>query len=334
MANLNTRRIRYKKMVNSIVIAMIVFCLLSMAGSAIIFSILFPRSELSPDSLELRYCDIDESKYPRKEVEFLSGKNTLHGCIYYTAGSPAIIVMAHGIRGGADSHLAEAQYFIDMGWSVFCFDGTGSRESNGNSTVGLSQMKLDLLAALDYLTNNYPTTPLLLYGHSMGAYSCASVLDDGYDVAGAVLISGFASTVDTMYYHARLKAGALALFGYPFLTLHNYVLFGEHADEYAIDSINSVDTPVLIIHGSQDQVIPLEISIYGKKDQISNDNVEFLIIEDEGRNRHSTAWLSTESALLHLHPDSITEFNRDKLHTTDEKFMEYINSFYLDSLKN
>lgn len=348
------RRKKHRKLAIGIIIFFFLFCLISMAACALLFGIMFGRNEIVPNTLELSYNETDKKLYPREDIRFPSGKNMLQAYYYPRDKSPGIIVMVHGIHGGADTHLSAAKFFLDMGWSVFCFDGTGTRQSEGRSTVGLSQMKLDLMSALDYLSSSYPSSPLLLYGHSMGAYASATVLNDRDDVCAAALLCGFESPAETMYYHATRYAGPFAALGYPFMRLYNSLIFGAEANESASDAISNTQTAVLICHGNNDEVIPEDISIYGQEQLISNPNVSRLLISEEYRNLHSSLWLSSEAAeyrtqllekldLLNreygndIPPEISSDFfsciDKEKLYGLDIQFMNEINSFFIEAIK-
>lgn len=290
------RRCNFKKLTICILTGILIFSLISMIGSAIVFNIMFARRDLTPDSLEWRYSDIDASDYPRSPLSFYSGQNKLQGYFYGTGQEDAIIIVAHGIGAGADSHLSEILDFVDRGWAVYSFSGTGSRESEGRSLIGFSQMKLDLLAAIDMIADAYPDKPIFLYGHSMGAYASATVLNDCPEVKGAVLVAGFNQPVETMYYHAELRVGPIAALEYPFLLLHNALVFADAANESAISAINGCNTPILVIQGSEDDAVPSEISIFGRREQITNANVHYVLIEETFRNQHSTVWRSYDAA--------------------------------------
>ena len=337
----------FKRMALGLLIALLIYAALSMLGAAVIFRAVFGRSERGALSVELRYADLDAELYPRQALRFASGKNTLQGYLYGADGGPGIVVVAHGLAGGADSHLAETKYFLDQGWRVFCFDGTGTRESEGRGTRGLSQMKLDLRAAIRFLEAEYPEAPLLLYGHSMGAYAAATVLNDCPEIRAAVCVSCFDSPVETMYYHSRRRVGALAATGYPFLVLWNRLLFGAEANESAAAAISETEVPVLVVQGSRDETVPEAISLFSRSEALRDPNAETLLVEQEPRNRHSTVWLSAESADYYLRKRQEADLLRrggvtaeekarfyedldyDRLYRLDEEVMDRIQRFFL-----
>lgn len=255
----------------------------------------FARRE--PVRLELSYSDLDAERYPRREVRFPSCGRMLDGCLYRAPSARGVIVIVHGFRGCAESHLGEMMRFVDGGWDVFTFDATGTRGSEGRSLRGLQQIKYDLVAAVEYLAGEEETSglPVVLYGHSMGAYAAAAVLGR-VRVAAAVCVAGFNAPVDTMRFQVRRYGGIPACVDIPLLYLHSRIVFGRDANASALDAINATDTPVLIVQGTRDDVVPDRISIYSHLHEITNPNTDVLTVSDEYRSGHSTLWLTQEAA--------------------------------------
>jgi hypothetical protein len=76
----------------------------------------FRRFDKPKFSGYLRYGDMDG--YERKVVRFKSGNNTLAGYICGEGHDKGLVVITHGLGGGAESYLSETRYFVDSGWRV------------------------------------------------------------------------------------------------------------------------------------------------------------------------------------------------------------------------
>lgn len=276
-----------RKVALTLVFILLFYIAGSVAAAFIVPRIIFTRTETVAESLE---AGITGYELSGREMRFKSGGNLLRGYYYGADNAKGLIVFVHGFRSGAMAHLPEIARFVSGGWSVFAFDGTGTRESEGSGTVGLPQMKYDLLCALDFIEAELPEMPVALYGHSQGAYAVASVLNDRQEIKAAVTVSGFDSPVDLMVYHARRQAGVLADLEMPFLALENYVTFGADGNERASESISSGNTPVLIISGDSDEVVPDELSI--ASGEISDPNARVLILPGG----HADLWFTREAA--------------------------------------
>ena len=285
-----------KRVIGFFLIFVFGFSALSMIFSAAVFGVLFRRVDSLDNYVEITYS-LAQPDYRREKISFRSGDNTLSGYLYSANAPKGLVIIAPGMNSNSDSHLAEIMCFYDHGYMSLAYDATGVCESEGSSTVGLQQSKRDLLAAIDYAKSNPKTAelPVYLYGHSLGGYAVAAVLGEA-DVEAAVCLSGFNSPVQTMHGKAKEYVGVLADIQYPFLYLQNRFVFGEDADARAVDAVNSVDTPILICRGDNDDTIPYELSLYSQKDDITNVNADFYEVDEDDRAGHTNLWLSGESA--------------------------------------
>ena len=211
-----------RRLVSVLLIVLFSFCALSVVGSVVAFRVLFQRTDNLDSVVTLRYSRIDSKRYPRQEISFLSGENRLRGYLY-GKGSKGVIVIAPGISSDSEAHLPEIMRFLDSGYTALTYDMTGVCRSEGESRVGLQQAKRDLLAAIDFVRQEQ--LPIYLYGHSLGAYAVAAVLDET-EVTAAICLSGFDSPVGMMHDSAKDYVGILADVEYPFLYLQNVLTFG------------------------------------------------------------------------------------------------------------
>ena len=325
---------RLKRVCIIFIVTVLSYVLVSMAGSVVVFNVIFARTN-TVNAYELTYNDIDSAKYPRSEVSFPSGGNKLFGCVYRQKGDcKGLVMVVNGINSCIDRHLPEIIWFIDRGYSVFTFENTGVGHSEGSSTVGITQARLDAAAAIDFIEkdNEFSKLPLLLYGHSLGGYAVATVLEDAPEVCAAVCVSGFDSPNKNMRYNAKKYVGFLADIQYPFMCLQNYFLFGDKSDVSAVSVINESEKPVMIVGGNSDDSVPSEISILSKADDITNQNAVVVEISEEYRGEHSTVWLSRESAEYLAETENPTDKKRANI--LDESFMNSVEEFYQKSIKS
>ena len=208
---------------------------------------------------------------------FYSGQNRLTAYIFGNENDRGLIVISHGLGGGAVSYMREIMYFVDNGWQVFAFDNTGSHNSEGRGTRGLPQSALDLNEALNYISNNLPDLPIMLYGHSWGGYAVTAVLNFDHEISAVVSLAGYAKPIEMLHEGARAMIGFIGSAAYPFLWLYQQFLFGNYSQLCAIEGINSVDTPVKIIHGRDDNVISYSgAGIIAHRERITNPNAVFV----------------------------------------------------------
>lgn len=284
-------KITKKKLVKRIVI--IFLCVIFLAyiiGSFFIvryvFHENFGRADIDEQSGYYRYEDYAD-KYDREEIHFNSRDNKLTGYIYGD-GDNGLVVVSHGLGGYSESYLSETLYFVDNGYTVLAYDNTGSGKSKGESTMGMAQSVIDLDAALDFAESDerLKDLPVFLYGHSWGGYAVTAILDFDHDIKASASVSGYSSPMDILFEQAQsMMVKPFAFIEYPFIWLNNKITFGSKANISAVDSINSTDTPVLIIHGTDDKVIEFDgASIISHKNEITNPNVEYKVMEGKGHN--------------------------------------------------
>ncbi|MGL6198644.1 MAG: alpha/beta hydrolase family protein [Lachnospiraceae bacterium] len=281
--------IKYKRIIY-IVLFLISFVVVSFIITHVVYSQNFVRVEMP------EYTDYDDQTgYDRELVEFKSGENTLQGYIYGDGNDKGLVVIAHGLGGGAESYITQTVQFVDAGWKVFSYDCTGSYRSEGTSTKGLPQSALDLHAALTYVEGQDWNLPIMLYGHSWGGYAVTAVLGYDYDITAVVSVAGYATPLELLDEQAEKMMGWFSHIIHPFLYVYQKCLFGDAADLSAIDGINNSDLPVMIIHGTEDTEIKYDgAAIIAHKDEINNPNVVYKICDTEGFNGHRNLVISED----------------------------------------
>src|SRR5690554_451889 len=292
----NNKRSKIKMMGISIVVITILFSIVSMVIVMIVYNNQFPRYKRHDMSVSagLKYEDLQDT-YPRDLVTFASGDNQLQGYVYGEINDQGLVVVAHGIGGGADSYLPQITYFVDQGWRVFAYDSTGSFDSEGKTTKGFPQALLDLDAALTYIStqSEYANLPLLLFGHSWGGYAVANILHFDHEITGVVSVSGANSPMDMVMEQGRRMMGGLINIQYPYMWLYQRILFGKLATLNAVDAINQAEVPVLIVHGTEDELVAYNgSSVIANIGAITNQSVKTISPSESGRNGHDNLFRS------------------------------------------
>lgn len=266
-----------------IVVISLILCLLIAVQiiTHIFLKLNCPRAEYPKYTTNSRY-DHYEADYLRRNVSFKSGKNTLQGYIYGEENDKALLVFAHGLGSGHEHYLNTITRFVDHGWRVFAYDATGSCTSEGKGTMGLPQSALDLDNALTYIENdeNLPMLPKFLMGHSWGGYAVTAALNFDHGIKGAASVAGYAYPMEMLEEFAKGFAGDISFMLKPFMWFDCFVTFGGNLNLSAVEGINRSNTPVLIIHGKEDEVIHYDgASIISNQSQITNPNVKYLTID-------------------------------------------------------
>lgn len=226
-----------------------------------------------------------------KECVFLSDRGQrLAGYTYYKDNvSPrGVLVIAHGFGGGGhNSYMDVADYFASNGYIVFAYDATGNDKSEGDSVRGLPQGVVDLDYALRHVKADEDTKglPIVLFGHSWGGYAVANVLRLHPDVKAVVSVSGFNRSADLIQSQGEQFMGKAIAVMMPFFNLYERFKFGKVSSCTAMDGFESSDAGVMIIHSSDDEVVPPKYGydLYYEKYR-DDGRFEFIRYETRGHN--------------------------------------------------
>lgn len=228
----------------------------------------------------------------RDKYTFESDKGqTLTGYKYYKDGTEikGLVVIAHGFGGGGHrNYMNIADYFASNGYAVFAYDATGNDESEGEAVGGLPQGVIDLDYALRFVKSNedFAGLPIVLWGHSWGGYSVGSVLKLHPDVKAAVMVAGFNESLDMLESEGRNIAGDAVDFVLPYFEEYEKETFGDYASMTALDGLAATEARVMILHSTDDSMIPIENSFERYYEKFSADEkFTFVRFEDRGHDR-------------------------------------------------
>ncbi len=228
----------------------------------------------------------------RDRYTFSSNRGqTLAGYHYFaddSEGPKGVVIIAHGFGGGGHNYYMDtAAYLASGGYAVFAYDATGNDESEGDAVGGMPQGVIDLDHAIRFVkeTPAFAGLPIMLFGHSWGAYSSGSVLSLHPDVGAAVLGAGFNRSTDILEEEGRRQAGAGVDLVLPYLSLIERLKFGEYASSNCVDGFNASNAGVMIIHSADDEVVSFEKNYLLFEELFQNDpRFVFVRYEDRGHN--------------------------------------------------
>lgn len=321
------------------VILLISFCVIAFVGVAIAHSVVFRQYDYNGyvSSRFLTHDDVDHTRYPYETVQIPSGDNLLTGFLYGASKTNGLIVMSPGHSDTTDIKLYETLYFVDAGWTVLCYDYTGCYNSQGAAMNGYTQSVYDLDAVLSYVESEsrFEGMPVVLFGHSLGAYASAAVLAKGHQVDAALIASGFDTPQEQWTYSIERFTGPFHYILEPFTQAFIALKYGADKDLSAVDGINAVTIPVMVISGEHDEFYGDESPIYEKRSEIVNPACVFLYMDKENHDGHYDYFL-TDAALAYQ--DEVNQKAEtgdiDKLlyMQHDPALMDQINSFFLTAI--
>ena len=327
--------VKKKKIIFILVCFGLAILLLLFCGIVVAHNIVFSRADYSEyaSNKYLVYDDVSE-KYPREKFNIYSGNNRLSAYIYGKSNDKGIVVIAPGHRDANDIKIYEARYFVDAGYAVVVFDYTGCYTSEGKNMVGYNQAVHDLDAVLSHIENDdrFVDKPLILFGHSMGGYAVAAELQFGHNIRAAVVASALNTPEEQWQYSTKRFTGFLYPILRPLNSLYINLKYGEEKNLSAINGINSVDIPVLVLCPEDDIYYGGESPIYKRRDEITNTNCTTVLMDKERHNGHYDYFL-TDNALDYQASKSVENIDKELYMEHDDSIMKKICNFYDLSLE-
>ncbi len=153
--------------------------------------------------------------------------------------SKPVIVFFHGNAGNYSDRLFKVKGYMEAGYGVLLAEYRGYGGNLGEpSEQGFYQ---DGRAYIDWLLYEKGFTPkeIVIYGESIGSGTAVQMASE-YDIAGLILEVPFASLLE------------IASRQYPFIPV-KYLLKDHFMN---IEKIADINTPLIILHGQKDKVIP------------------------------------------------------------------------------
>lgn len=271
----------------------------AMASAKTVYDSFFKRYERPDYSLVAGlYCRERIWDVERRDFWIPHGSLRLKGYFYPARHSKGTVVLVHGIHAGADDYIPLALKFVENGYDVLSYDGTGTYDSEGDGTVGLSQGLVDLNGVLSYVKGGNFKKPLFLVGHSCGGYAVTSVLALHKGVSACAAIAPPNNCFTLILEKGTQYAGELAAQGLTaeFLEAYQRRLFGSFSECSGVNGINEANVPVIIAHGLNDKVISFgKQSVIAHKHEITNKQVSYYL--GTGRSDgHDSVWHSFRAA--------------------------------------
>ncbi|MGF1480967.1 MAG: alpha/beta hydrolase [Cyanophyceae cyanobacterium] len=196
--------------------------------------------EQTPDALGIPYEEVWLPVTPEHSER-------IHGWWLANASTADVLLYLHGNSSNISVNLSQAQRYYQLGFSVLLIDYRGFGLSEGRFPSE-TQVYQDAQAAWEYLVQKRHIEPhrIFLYGHSLGGAIAIDLATRHPEAAGLIVEGTFTSMRDMAKYRRRFE------------WLPVNLLLTQRFD--SIHKIKSLQTPLLLIHGSDDLVVPMHMS--------------------------------------------------------------------------
>lgn len=183
--------------------------------------------------------------------------------LFFKGTRPEVILYFHGNAGSLNGWQFVADDFVKLGYSVFIIDYRGYGKSGGR--ISERGLYADADAAYDYLLKTFAANQIIVYGRSIGT-GVSVDLCTRRNAAALVLESAYTSVTNL----GKQKLPWLL----PQLLLRTR--FNN------VEKISKVKCPVLLIHGTDDTLIPSSESLI--LFEACQSNKKLVLIEGGGHN--------------------------------------------------
>ncbi len=326
-------KVKNKKKLTIILVSVIsaviilLFVIIPFGASIALYESVFGVRYTTYEPLSYSVSDFEGLQAERHEFTSNKGQK-LVGYRYFVGEErpKGVVIIAHGLGGGGhNSYMDVAYYFAKNGYNAFAYDATGNDESEGKGTQGLAQGVIDLSYAIDFVKGQavFSDLPIMLFGHSWGAYSVCSVLNYHPEVKAVVAFSGFNKSSDLIKSQGKDMIGGVINFFMPYVNAYERMKFGNYAKATAMGGFENSSAGVFIVHSKDDTTVPISYGydIYYEK-YATDPRFKFLSYEDKG---HNYVYCSAEAF------EYVENFNKDFAdYFADKEFSaeaktEYIN---------
>jgi alpha-beta hydrolase superfamily lysophospholipase len=230
-----------------------------------------PSSSASASWRDASSLDGPEDVWVDFESKVTAHPARLHGVWLPAAkaGAPLMLYL-HGARRDVFGSLSRIRRMQSPGFSVLAIDYRGFGRS-GDDLPSEETAAEDARAAWDWLAQAHPAVPRYIFGHSLGGAVAVRLAAERADQPAGVIVEGtFTSIRDVV---SSFKWGWLPLG--PLIT--------QPFDSRA--QVGRIRAPLLVVHGSDDQVIPYALgrSLF---DAATTPRKKWLLVE--GGSHHNT----------------------------------------------
>lgn len=200
-----------------------------------------------------------------EDISFMSEGNKIKGWYIPAKENKFTLVYSHGYSSNREKSSVStynlAPIIHKMGGNFLSYDFSGEGESEGKTvTVGYREQE-DLKNAIKE-AHKKSSSPVFLYGLSMGAATTSIVAGKSDNIAGAICDSPFSNLKSYLESNLSVWSG---LPKYPFqpiiLTMEEKIVGVKLNKVNPKNSVKNLKVPMLLIHGKGDEKIPYTESI-------------------------------------------------------------------------
>lgn len=173
------------------------------------------------------------------------------------------VILAHGFRNMSDDMGKLAKFYYEKGFDILLPDARGHGMSDGDYIGYGWHERLDYVDWTNRLVDEYGEKQIILHGESMGAATVLMTSGEELpeEVKGIIADSGYSTVKEELAHQLKHIYGLPA---FPLLEVTSGITklragytLGEAS---AIEQVKKNTLPLFIIHGTDDDLVPTEMS--------------------------------------------------------------------------
>ena len=253
---------------------------------------------------------------------FINSKGVeIHYFFYYYPNhrTDKIVLFCPGIGPGHIAYFKEIEYLARHGYKVLTLDYTGCGESKGKYLASLNMPTLDVTELLDHLALK---EEVVLFGHSLGAFTALNTINLRDDVNKAIIMSGFVCVPSLINASITSKFVSSRILRYEKKLLPTY---------YSLDNIEYLKKTkdhIYIIHSIDDKMVPC---IFPFLEKAGVDNKHLKTLKTDHKNHNPDYQIESVNYFNEVF-DKYMELIKKKVIKTDEDKINYFKDVSLEKM--
>jgi len=235
----------------------------------------------NPSDFGLEYVDVS---FPSRDGLMLCG--------WWLEGGDdnPIIVVVHG-SGDNRAHPAErmlgiAKDLVSYGYNVLMFDMRGHGESEGKHISAGYYERNDVLGAIDYIRQSGIESKIGILGFSMGAATSLMAAAESEEINAVVADCAYADIVSIIESEFANRSNLPKFFMPIILSMTRNIYDIDFTAIKPEEAVKEISVPVFIIHGGQDEMIPVQHAYRLKEASQNLDSKLWIVPEAQHANSY------------------------------------------------
>jgi len=188
----------------------------------------------------------------------------LFGWLLPVENATETLVILHGWGGNSELMLPIAVPFYKAGINILLIDSRNHGKSDSDSFSSMPRFAEDLNKSIQWLKKNHPneSKKVAVLGHSVGASAVLLAASKNKDIDAVISISAFAHPewlMQRFLESLHLRNLHLPQFFIAFILRYiQWIIGHSFTDIASLHVVCDVEVPILLVHGKEDTVVPIE----------------------------------------------------------------------------